>query len=34
MQVIIPDHLKDDDDLKRAFRWVADELKSDDYKDD
>jgi hypothetical protein len=29
MQVIIPDHLKDDDDLKRAFRWVSDELKSD-----
>jgi hypothetical protein len=29
MQVIIPDHLKDDDDLKRAFRWVSDELKYD-----
>ena len=29
MQVIIPDHLKHDDDLKRAFRWVFDELKSD-----
>jgi hypothetical protein len=29
MQVIIPDHLKDDDDLKRAFRWVSDELRYD-----
>jgi hypothetical protein len=29
MQVIIPDHLREDDDLKRAFRWVADELKYD-----
>ena len=27
MQVIIPDHSKDDDDFKRAFRWVSDELK-------
>jgi hypothetical protein len=29
MKVIIPDHLKDDDDLKRAFRWVSDALKND-----
>ena len=27
MKVIIPDHLKDDNDLKRASRWVADALK-------
>jgi len=26
MQVIIPDHLKDDDDLERAFQWVSEEL--------
>ena len=29
MQVIIPDHLTHDDDLKRASRWVSDELKYD-----
>jgi hypothetical protein len=29
MQVIIPDHLKDDDDLKRAFQWISDELRYD-----
>ena len=29
MQVILPDHLKNDDDFKRAFRWVSDELKYD-----
>ena len=27
MRVYIPDHLRDDDDLKRAARWVLDELK-------
>jgi len=27
MQVIIPDHLKGDDDFRRAFRWVSDALK-------
>lgn len=27
MKVIIPDHLKDDNDLKRACRWVSNELK-------
>ena len=29
MQVIIPDHSKDDDDLNRGLRWVFDELKYD-----
>jgi hypothetical protein len=29
MQVIIPDHSKDDDDLKRAFQWISDELRYD-----
>jgi hypothetical protein len=29
MQVIIPDHLKGDDDFKKAFRWVSDELRYD-----
>lgn len=32
MKVIIPDHLKDDDDFKRAFRWVSDELEYDARK--
>jgi hypothetical protein len=27
MRVYIPDHLRDDDDLERAARWVSDELK-------
>jgi hypothetical protein len=29
MQVILPDHLKNDDDFERAFRWESDELRYD-----